>query len=214
MVDAVYFKGLWADPFKKALTEDKPFQLATGNKISHPRMQRSASFAYFETRAFQFVALPYRPEGVTAYVLLPRKPLAKFLAELTPAHWSQWIANLRAREGYLELPRFQLETTYDLKPLLESLGIHRAFSPNDNFPNIAPEMFVSRGEQTTYVDVNEEGTEAVAATVMIIGQGIVNLDDLPRPFEMIVDRPFLFVIREDNTGAILFLGAINDPRGN
>ncbi|HWD21387.1 MAG TPA: serpin family protein [Verrucomicrobiae bacterium] len=212
-VNAVYFKGSWMEKFRKSLTKDKSFKPPVGPKFLHPRMSQDGSYSYLETREFQLAALPYRGGGVTAYVLLPKARLAKFLPELTPPHWKEWLEKMAERSGTVELPRFTMECQYDLKPWLEGLGLHQAFAGSDSFPRIGAHCTVSKAAQATYVDVNEEGTEAAAATSLTATIGLVDINDLPKPFEMIVDRPFLFVIQENSTEAILFMGVIYDPRG-
>ena len=218
LVDAVYFKALWNGPFGKALTLEKPFKLDGGGTIPHPRMQKSAFFDYYETSSFQLVALPYRGSA-TMYVLLPKSSLAKFIQDLTPENWQKWIASLEGRAGLLELPRFNLDNDYDLIAPLQALGIRRAFqSGQADFSGIADSplapLFVSVVEQKTHVEVNEEGTEASAATDIIVATtaAIGEPPKEPPPFKMIVDHPFFVVIRENLTGAMLFTGAIADPR--
>ena len=213
VVDAVYFKGLWDVPFDKALTREKPFMLVRGGRISHPRMQRSGSFDYYETHSFQLVALPY--EGAaTMYVLLPKGSLESFIQRLTAEDWEKWISNLKDRQGLLELPRFKLDNDYALNKPLQALGIRLAFEEERaNFDGIAdPPLWVSEMQQKTHVDVNEEGTEASAVTFVPMTLGIETPHKEPPPFEMIVDHPFFVVIRENATGAMLFMGAIRGPR--
>jgi serpin B len=216
LVDAVYFKALWNGPFDKALTLVKPFKLDGGGAIQHPRMKKSASFDYYENSSFQMVALPYMGSA-TMFVLLPKSSLAKFMQGLTPENWEKWIGSLQGRAGLLELPRFKLDNDYDLKAPLQALGIRRAFqSGQADFSGIADSplapLFVSVVEQKTHLELNEEGTEASAATMIVSTLGIGGPHNEPPPFKMIVDHPFFVVIRENLTGAMLFTGAIADPR--
>jgi serpin B len=212
--DAIYFKALWEGPFDKELTQDKPFKLDRGGKISHPRMTKTGDFPYYETHAFQMVALPYKGSA-TMYVMLPKGSLEKFVRRLTLSDWEKWIASLKYRKGLLELPRFKLNDNYGLNKPLQALGIRKAFQEKAaDFGGIADQpSHISQVEQKTYVDVNEEGTEAAAVTMeinMMIGIGKHPKE--PPPFKMSVDHPFFIVIRENLTGAILFMGAITDPR--
>jgi len=122
------------------------------------------------------------------------------------------MAQFRSREGTLELPRFKLENTYELNGELAALGMARAFSRQAEFGGISDgPLYISKAVQKTYVEVNEEGTEAAAASGIALRPRAVLRQPVP-PFTMIVDRPFYLAIRENQTGTILFHGAIEDPR--
>ncbi len=210
IIDAVYFKGQWDGPFDEKLTENKPFKLADGGRISHPRMLRSGMFQYYETRSFQLVALPYLNRA-TMFVLLPKK--TAFLEKLTAKDWEGWLPRLASREGVVELPRFKIANQYDLIKPAQALGIRLAFGEMADFGGIASRVYVSEARQKTFVDVDEEGTTAAAATYIGVTELSLSAPPrLPPPFKMIVDHPFFVVIREESTGANLFVGAILDPR--
>lgn len=211
LLDAIYFKGDWFKPFEKKLTRDLPFTLAGGGTIQHPRMSRTGKFEYFENENFQEVRLPYAGNAISMYVFLPKKGLDDFLQNLTMENWRHWVHWPDSRQGTLELPRFKLENEYDFKKALMALGMTAAFSAHADFSGISSEpLHIGWVKQKTYVDVNEEGTEAAAVT----GIGIVAmaLRHEEPPFRMVVDRPFFLAICDDESGTILFLGAINDPR--
>jgi serpin B len=211
VLDAIYFKGDWIVPFDKKLTSDLPFTLGNGQTVTHPRMSRTGDFQYYEDDAFQAVRLPYAGWDVSMYVFLPKHNLDEFLQNLTPENWRQWTMQLGSRKGTVELPRFKLENEYDLKKVLEALGMTAAFTRQANFHGISDEpLHIDWVKQKTYVDVNEEGTEAAAVTG--IGVEAAAMWREPPPFRMVVDRPFFLAIRENQSGAILFLGAIVDPR--
>jgi serpin B len=211
ILDAIYFKGDWIVPFDKKLTRDLPFTLGNGQTVTHPRMSRTGDFQYYEDDAFQAVRLPYAGRAVSMYVFLPKKSLAGFLQNLTMENWEQWTAQFRSRKGTVELPRFKLENDYDLKGVLEALGMPAAFTRQANFHGISDEpLYIDWVKQKTYVDVNEEGTEAAA--VSGIGMRALAVRQEEPPFRMVVDRPFFLAIRENQSGAMLFLGAIVDPR--
>jgi serine protease inhibitor len=211
LLDAIYFKGDWTVPFDKKLTHDLPFTLAGSQTVTHPRMSRAGEFEYYEDDAFQAVCLPYAGRAVSMYVFLPKKSLDEFLQSLTPENWRQWLTQFRSQKGALELPRFKLENEYSLKEVLAALGMPAAFTRQANFHGISDEsLYIDWIRQKTYVDVNEEGTEAAAVTG--IGFRAAAIMREPPPFRMVVDRPFFLAIREDQSGAILFLGAIMDPR--
>ena len=212
LVDAIYFKGNWEKPFDPKLTRDQPFTLRGGQTAPHPRMSRKERMRYLESAGFQAVALPYSGRQVSLYVFLPKENLDKFLPDLTPENWEQWMPQFRLREGTLELPRFKLENQYELTGELKALGMPRAFSRQAEFAGISDEpLLISQVVQKTFVEVNEVGTEAAAASGIGMRALAIRAPTEP-PFTMIVDRPFYVAIREDQTGTILFHGAIEDPR--
>lgn len=212
LLDAIYFKGTWETPFDKKLTRDQPFTLRGGQAVPHPRMSRKGRMNYLESTGFQAVILPYQSGQVSLCVFLPKGNLESFIMELTPENWEQWMARFRSREGTLELPRFKLENKYELNEELAALGMPRAFSRQAEFGGISDgPLFISKMVQKTFVEVNEEGTEAAAATGIAVMPSLVRREPEP-PFTMIVDRPFYVAIRDNQTGAILFHGVIEDPR--
>ncbi len=211
LLDAIYFKGDWATPFNKKLTQDQTFTLLSGQAIKHPRMARSDKFAYFEDDAFQAVMLPYTGSSVSMYVFLPKKSLDDLWPKLTAANWEHWITQFDSRQGTLELPRFKLDNEYDLKSPLVAMGMRQAFGVGADFSGISSErLYIDWIRQKTYVDVNEEGTEAAAVTGIGMRAMAVRIE--PAPFKMVVDRPFFVAIRDNQSGALLFMGAIMDPR--
>ncbi|MGA2177856.1 MAG: serpin family protein [Verrucomicrobiota bacterium] len=211
VLNAIYFKADWAAPFATNLTRDLPFTLAGGQAVRHPRMSRTASYRYLEQDGFQAVELPYSDGSVSMYVFLPKGGLDAFLGSLTAENFEQWIGRMESRRGTLELPRFKLENEYNLKAVLASMGMPLAFTARADFSGMSDEpLCISWVKQKTYVDVNEQGTEAAAVTG--IGMRAMAVHVEPPPFQMVVDRPFFVAIRERQTGLILFLGAIFDPR--
>jgi serpin B len=211
LLDAIYFKGDWKEPFDRKLTHDAPFTLGSGQSITHPRMSRTGKFDYFENDLFQAVRLPYKGGVISMYVFLPKKSLADFLQNLNAETWRTWQAHFERRKGALEMPRFKLENEYNLKPVLESMGMTAAFSREADFHGIADEpLYINWVKQKTYVEVNEEGT--VAAAVSGIGIAALAVRMEPPPFQMIVDRPFFVIISDNLTRGLLFIGAIEDPR--
>jgi serpin B len=212
LLDAIYFKGTWETPFDKKLTRDQPFTLRGGRAVPHPRMSRKGRMNYCENAGFQSVMLPYASGQVSLCVFLPRDNLDNFIKELTPENWARWMGQFASREGTLELPRFKLENKYELNGELATLGMPRAFTRQAEFGGISDgPLHISKVVQKTYVEVNEEGTEAAAATGIAMRPTLVRREPEP-PFTMIVDRPFYLAIRDNQTGAILFHGAIEDPR--
>ncbi|MBI2926782.1 MAG: serpin family protein [Verrucomicrobia bacterium] len=212
LLNATYFKGTWTHRFNKALTKDRPFHLLNGTERQHPFMAQMGTYRYLAGKAFQAVSLPYGKGRASMYVFLPAQEssLKAFIESLTEANWKRWLANFKDMEGSVALPKFKLETRTDLKEPLKALGVKAAFGDEktDLFGMATEPLFISRFFQRAFVEVNEEGTEAAAVT-----GGAVTLGARPPGpfFTLIVDRPFFFVIRDNLTGTVLFLGAIADP---
>lgn len=211
VLDALYFKGDWLKPFDTNQTHDLPFILEGGQTITHPRMNRSGKFNYDEEDNFQAVALPYAGGGVNMYVFLPKGSLSALLQQLTSEQFDGAIQRMEPRQGTVELPRFKLQNDYNLTSVLKAMGMGLPFSAEADFSGISQvPLRISWIKQKTYVDVNEQGTVAAAVTGVMVGAMAVRRE--PPPFRMIVDRPFFLAIRERQTGLILFLGAVSDPR--
>ncbi len=215
LVNAVYFKGAWSDAFKPALTADRPFTLASGETIQHPLMAQNGDYLYLETDQFQAVSLPYGSESLSFEVILPKPgaDLSTVAAQLDASTWQGWMNQMRSRPGTIQLPKFQFEYEANLIPALQALGMGLAFEPGKaDFSGLTEiEAFINQVRHKTFIEVNEEGTEAAASTAI----GIMPTSIAMPPedsFEMVVDRPFVAAIRDRNTGALLFVGAIVDPR--
>jgi serine protease inhibitor len=222
LVNTVHFLGGWAEPFNVEATQDQEFTLADGSRIQLPMMRQSGDFAYTETDDLQLVRIPYGTKGVSesrfsAYVMLPRGNLtpADLLADMSAQEWASMTAGGRGSalaHGSIEIPRFELkpESSFDLIPPLQSLGIHAAFGPGADFSPMGPKgLNIGTATHRTYLRVDEEGTEAAAATVISMTRGGFMV--IEQPFEFRADRPFIFSIVDDTSGALLFLGVISDP---
>jgi serpin B len=209
LLNAIYFKADWARPFDTNLTQPKAFTLGNGQVIQHPRMSRTANYNYCLREKFQLLELPYVGQQISMFVLLPNVGLKEFLQEFTMADFQDAIVRLYSEKVTLEMPRFKLENEYDLTKVLRLMGMPLAFSLAADFSGMSDQQLnIGFVKQKTYVDVNEQGTEAAAVTVVGVGRGA----RMEEPVPFIVDRPFLIVIRENQSGLILFLGAIFDPR--
>ena len=214
LANAIYFKGLWHRPFDPKATKDRPFHLAGGGQKQVPMMQQRSEFQYQEANGCQTVRLPYKGRRLAMYVLLPEagSSVSKLLATLNgEARPGKLLRQLRTREGDLVLPRFKLEYGTELKPPLQAMGMKLAFiSGGADFSAMSPTpQYLSAVRHKSFVEVNEEGTEAAAATVAIMRP--TSVEPATPPFEMVVDRPFLFVIADNLTKAILFLGVVFEP---
>jgi serine protease inhibitor len=216
LINAIYFKGAWQDEFKKDSTKDEPFTTAGGDHPNVPMMHQSGSYRYLESDGFQAVSLPYGGGRVSMYVFLPSEgsDLAKLQKSLTAQNWDQWMSKFGKFPGEIGIPRFKVEFDVTLNDALSSLGMGIAFDPNRaNFRGMAEldeNISISRVKHKTFCEVNEEGTEAAAVTS--VEMRATSAMRPQKPFRMIVDRPFYFAIRDNQSGAILFMGSIIDPR--
>ena len=218
LINAIYFKGAWTREFDKARTVDGPFTPLSGSRKMLPLMHQSGEYPYLQGGNFQAVSLPYGKGRLGMYIFLPDEgsSLAEFQRGLSAESWSRWMSQFQTREGDIALPRFKLEYEANLNNVLMALGMGIAFDGGRaNFGKMFPitaaqNVFISKVKHKTFVDVNEEGTEAAAVTSVEVG--ITSIREEPERFRFIVDRPFFFAIRDNQTGTILFMGSIVDPK--
>jgi serine protease inhibitor len=215
LANAVYFKGKWETPFEVKDTKDRGFHLRGGKEKKVPMMFRNGDFSYRRGSGYQAVRLPYQGWEVGMYVFLPDAGSSpeELLAIMNGDNWERvTVPGFQKREGTLRLPRFKFELGVDLKQPLTALGIRSAFNVNTaNFSDMCSEpVFISRAWQKAFVEVNEQGTEAAAVT-MVTAQSKGIAHERPKPFEMIVDRPFLFAIEHTASKTILFMGIVHEP---
>ena len=205
LVNAIYFKGVWQKPFDKSKTVDAPFSAADGTTSTVRMMWRGEGVQYTSTPEYSAVDLPYGNSAFTMTVVLPNGDIDAFAESFDQAKWNSLVSSLRDTRLQVYLPRFRIEWKRELNEDLKQLGMRRAFAPGGaDFTRMSPaglDLFITRVLQKTFVDVDEEGTEAAAATM--VGIGVVSL---PPSFR--ADRPFLVVIRERFSGTILFIGKI------
>lgn len=214
LINAIYFNGAWSDEFDPGLTREIPFKLPDGTEKKHAVMFREGSYRYFQGNDFEAAILPYgenRRIAMTVFLPSPESSLADFYRTLTPENWAAWQLSFREMDGEMGLPRFKFEYEVSLNAILKELGMECAFDPQradfSGMHPIPPELFISDVRHKTYVDVNEEGTEAAAVTS--VECRCTSLQ--PDRFSMIIDRPFFFAITDQKTGAVLFMGAVNEP---
>jgi len=211
LTNAIYFKGKWAEEFDKKLTQDEDFFLTPEKKVAAPLMHQTKHFGYFDGGDFQALELAYQGDRLSMVVLLPKAKdgLAALEARLSADKVAEWIGKLRRREVQVALPRFKTTAEFSLAEVLVAMGMRDAFGGAADFSGMtgAKDLFISAVVHKAFVDVNEEGTEAAAATAVAM-----RLTAMPEPPPVFrADHPFLFLIRDTRTGAILFLGRILDP---
>jgi serine protease inhibitor len=215
ITNAIAMKAKWVTAFKKSETRDGPFTAAEGNQITVSMMHEEANFSYAQIGDWQIARLPYTGNRLAMYVFLPREglPLTTALEKVDDGTFESAIAKLGKQQVALTMPRFTATYEVRLNQALSNLGMAQAFSPSADFSDLTEsrrKAYISSVLHKAFVRVDEEGTEAAAATAVTITALAVHI--APSPIQMIVDRPFLMVIRDDTTREILFLGAIYDPR--
>ena len=218
LLNAIYFKGDWREQFDPDRTYDAPFTLADGSTTTVNMMAREdGELAVSRQASFQLVDLPYGGGAYRMTIVLPDPgvSLTSVIDGLDASTWASWTGGLAPTEVPVELPRFELEWEATLNDVLRDMGMDRAFQPgvadfggmlSDGFDPQAPgtDLYITKVKQKSFVSVNEEGTEAAAATS--VGIGVTSA-----PLPVRVDRPFLFAIRERLSGTVLFLGTVFDP---
>jgi len=216
LANALYFEGKWTDGFSPERTESVPFHLADGGEVDVSMMQRQGTYGYYTGRGFSMLELTYRgrTRDLGMVVVLPSRPdglpaLEEVLADGTLRTWINRLARTTVNVG---MPRFKLGQTADLVEPLKKLGMPRAFSDGADFSGMTAGAALEIGlvRQMTRAEVDEEGTVAAAATVVTMRDCGVSRPPNPVP-TFWVDRPFLFVIRDRETGLFLFLGRVMSP---
>jgi serine protease inhibitor len=213
LINAVYFKGSWRDRFDAALTTNAPFTRRGGGTSTVPMMQRGGpAFRHMTTDGVEIVEQPYSRGAFAMTIVLPPvgADVDALIATLDDATWDRWLKGLDEIEIDIVMPKYRLEYETVMNPALIALGMERAFQPGRaDFTGMSPagaDLYISNVKQKTYMDVNEEGTEAAAVTSVEVR--VVSAPLRPR---VVVDRPFIVAIRERLTGAILFIGRVGDP---
>jgi serpin B len=211
LTNAIYFKGNWASQFDEKLTTDAPFYVSGSEQTKVPMMNQKEEFGYLETEDMQVLELPYVDEELSMVILLPKEKesIHEVEEQLTEKNLSEWMQKLRKREVILFVPKFTMTREFMLADVLKSMGMVDAFTSAADFSkmNGKRDLFISAVIHKAYVDVNEEGTEAAAATA--VGIRLTAVEEPPPVFR--ADHPFIFIIRDKVTGSILFLGRVMNP---
>lgn len=215
LLNAVYFKGQWQQPFAKALTQEATFYLLSGATRQVPMMAQTGRYQYFQDENFQALRLPYGQGNLSLDLFLPAAgtSLSTFLAGLNQATWEQWMTRFQQKEGEIKIPRVKLAYEATLNDPLQALGMAVAFAPGRaDFSGMRQprDLFLSEVKHKAILDLNEQGTEAAAATS--IGVGVTSVMPPIEKFTFVANRPFLLSIRHQQSGAILFLGVVTEPK--
>jgi serpin B len=210
LTNAIYFNAAWEYPFDEDVTADGPFYLLDGGQVTVPMMTQTESFGYAEEEGYQAVELRYDGDELSMVILLPASGNFEGFEEGLQAQQVDAIINdLKNTEVTLTMPQFEFDSEFSLKDTLAEMGMPIAFSDDADFSRMTgnPELFISDVIHKAFVAVDEAGTEAAAATAVIM-----KLTAVPEPpVEVTLDRPFIFLIRDIETGAILFVGRVLNP---
>lgn len=212
LINAIYFKGTWKYEFNKKSTQQDIFNDINGNQITCNMMAQKNKFLYYSNSDLQIIDLPYGNENFSMVVILPvwGKNVNEVIEQLDKNTWNNYLSNLKKEEGTIQLPKFKLENKYLLNKVLKQLGMEIAFDKGKaDFTNMNKSggIYIDEVLHKTFVQVDEEGTEATAVTSVSFGVTSAGGNG----FLMRVDRPFVFIIKEKNSNSILFMGKVIKP---
>lgn len=213
LINAIYFKGQWTYEFDKKETQDLAFYKEDGTVTDVPTMRMEADLNMLQSDLFSAVELPYGKGNVAMYVLLPNETgkVDNILEVLDNESWAEYLDSFyEQKEVKLQLPKWKSEFEMTLNPMLMDMGMQVAFSDAADFSRILPgaPLKISKVKHKTFIEVNEEGTEAAAVTSVEI-----ELTSISGKY-FYVNRPFVYIIAEKTTGAVLFAGKVMDPLGD
>jgi serpin B len=217
LANAIYFKGAWASPFEKAATTTQPFHPSTNSQTDVRLMFQLADCNYTANADFQAVELPYSGDELSMVILLPRQidALGQMENQLNPAFLARLLAQMKKQNVEIFLPRFKLESRFELNDTLAETGMPDAFNPwKADFSGInglRQDLYIFGVYHKAWAEVTEEGTEAAAATAVVLGDSVVAKSPPPPPVFR-ADHPFVFLIRDTRSGSVLFIGRLADPR--
>lgn len=210
LTNAIYFNAAWQYPFNEAITSDSQFYRLDGGEVTVPMMRQTESFDYTEDDNYQAVELPYDGGELSMVILLPRAGQFEAFEESLNAEQVNAIVNaLDQRQVALAMPKFEFDSAFKLKEALMAMGMPIAFTEGADFSGMTGgrDLFISAVVHKAFVSVDEAGTEAAAATAVIM-----KVTALPgTPVEFTANRPFIFLIRDIETGSILFIGRVLNP---
>lgn len=217
IANAIYFNATWLNQFSKQETRPDGFYLSDGSKITTQMMQIKENFDYVRNAEIQLVDIPYLNDRYSMVLVMPiEKDLSALVTELNNNQIDSWLEDVSRSEVILRIPKFKFESSFSVNQALQALGMESAFSPtNADFSGMyqadGERLFISEVIHKAFVDVDEEGTEAAAATAIIMRASIAQPDNEPLLLEF--NHPFLFLIRDRQSGLILFVGKVTNPAG-
>ena len=214
LVNAIYFYGDWANPFEKQETMPKDFSLMDGTQINVPFMNQQGRFNCYEDSKIQAIEISYKDNRASMVIFLPNKKngIMEFEKSFDYKYYQDIIAALQSQEVRLSLPKFQTTYKSNLGTTLSRMGMPLAFSANADFSGMTgkQDLCISEVIHQAFINVDEKGTEAAAATAVIMKATAIRMPNEPKIFN--ADHPFIFLIKDNTTGSILFMGKIMNPK--
>ncbi len=214
LINAIYFKGKWKSEFEKSKTVEMPFYKTGSNQVEVPMMKQETEFSVYQGDGFVLAEFPYGQGNFVMDVILPNEQscLCNTTASLNDANFSSWIGQMSKRKTDVSFPRFKYGFKKKLKDVLSDMGMGIAFTESADFSNISDQydLLINDVTHQSFIETNEEGTEAAAATVVDIG--VTSMPPASLVFKM--DHPFIYIIRETTTNSIIFMGRVSDPSVN
>lgn len=214
LVNALYFKGTWKDKFDKEKNTENDFQIDRKKFVKTVFMNRYIDSWYYSDRFSQIIEIPYSSKNFSLMIILPKsyKKLKKIEKKLTYEYYNNYILNKEKKRINLSIPKFDIESEFDLKKTLSNLGIKEAFTNNANFSGItnSENLYISNVVHKANIAIDEEGTEAAAATAVIMRKTAMLLENV----DFIVNKPFIYILRNNETNCIYFMGKITNPTKN
>lgn len=214
LINAIYFKGKWKSQFDESKTIPMPFYKSAANQINVPMMKQKTDFNLFAGNGFKMAEFPYGQGNFVMDVILPDEPggLSNAIASLSDESFTAWLNQMNERETDVTFPRFKFGFKKKLKDVLTDMGMGIAFTDAADLSNITDkyDLLINDVTHQTFIETNEEGTEAAAATVVDIG--VTSMP--PAALEFKMDHPFIYIIRESTTNSIIFMGRVTDPSVN
>jgi serine protease inhibitor len=215
LTNAIYFKGNWQTQFDKAQTKNEDFYLSQTKSAAAPLMHREGSFSYFDGGTFQVLEIPYKSKALSLIILLPkeRSGLPGLEDSMTASNMQQWLSRAApVPKVIVTVPRFKSTQEFELSTALRALGMPQAFGSGADFSGMTGkrDFAISAVIHKAFVDVNEEGTEAAAATAVTMRALAMRVPGPPPPVFR-ADHPFIFLIRDNGSRSILFMGRMTDP---
>jgi serine protease inhibitor len=211
LINAIYFKGNWTDEFDEGMTSDDDFYLADGSTKKVPMMNKWQELLYCSGNGYSGIRLPYGQEKMSMYIILPDKGenIDSLISSLDADRWNEITGSFSNKQIDLSMPKYKME--YGIKLLndvLIDMGMEIAFGPGADFSGIREDIFISSVLHKAVIEVNEKGSEAAAATVVEMVETAIEVEE---PVEFTVNRPFFFVIADDRSGSIMFMGKVMEP---
>ena len=215
LINAIYFNGNWDDKFEKDSTVDRDFTTIEKQKIKVPTMYKCDDMPYYENEKYQAVRLNYKGYKISMFVFLPKekKSIDDFIKDFSQEEFLNASKNLETTKLELYLPKFKTECSFEISKTVKELGMKSVFDSNANFSGISDDFFVSKIIHKTYIDVNESGTEAAAVTA-IMQEDLACAPSEEKIISMRVNRPFFFVLSDNDSNIPVFMGVITEPKYN